>query len=73
METFPACLQQPVTWNSLDDRWGATYPSWFILPPPPHTHTPMIFKQWLAIDFVMAVNGLTCINGQFSQKKDTAR
>ena len=42
-------------------------------PPPPLIHTPMIFKQRLAIDFVMAVNGLTCINGQFSQKKDTAR
>ena len=42
-------------------------------PLPSHTHTPMTFKQWLAIDFVMAVNGLTSINGQFLQKKDTAR
>ena len=23
----------PVTRNALDDGWGATYPSWFILPP----------------------------------------
>ena len=33
IETFSACLQQPVTTNALDDGWGATYPSWFILPP----------------------------------------
>ena len=39
----------------------------------PNPHTLMIFKQTLAIDFVIAVNGLLCLNGQFSQKKDTAR
>ena len=39
--------------NTLDDGWGATYPSWFILPPT------QIFDQWLAMDFVIAVN---CFN-----------
>ena len=39
--------------NTLDDWWGATYPSWFILPPT------QIFDQWLAMDFVIAVN---CFN-----------
>ena len=37
----------------MDDWWGATYPSWFILPPT------QIFDQWLAMDFVIAVN---CFN-----------
>ena len=51
--TFPACLQQPVTRNALDDGWGATYPSWFILPP---THD---FRALTGYDFVIAVN---CFN-----------
>ena len=40
--------------NTLDDGWGATYPSWFILPP-----TQIFDQQWLAMDFVIAVN---CLN-----------
>ena len=35
--------------KTLDDGWGATYPSWFILPPT------QIFDQWLAMHFVIAV------------------
>ena len=50
---FPACLQQPVTKNALDDGWRATYPSWFILPP---THD---FLALTGYDFDIAVN---CFN-----------
>ena len=53
MQTVAACLQQPVTKNTLDDGWGTTFPNWFILA------LPKFFMQFLAIDFVIAVN---CFN-----------
>ena len=36
----------------MDGGGGATYPSWFILPPT------QIFEQWLAMDLVIAVTDL---------------
>ena len=45
---------------------GATYPSWFILPPT------QIFEQWLAMDSELLLIALTTINGYVSQNTDTA-
>ena len=50
-------------------RWwvgGATYPSWFILPPT------WIFEQWLAMDSELLLIAVTTINGYVSQNTDTA-
>ena len=30
---LPAGIQKPISWNSPIYSWGATYPSWFTLPP----------------------------------------
>ena len=45
---------------------GATYPSWFILPPT------QIYEQWLAVDSKLLLIALTTINGYVSQNTDTA-
>ena len=50
-------------------RWrveGATYPSWFILPPT------RIFEQWLAMDSELLFIAFTTVNGYVSQNTDTA-
>ena len=44
---FRHFLQEPVSRNALDDGWGATYPSWFILP---LTHD-FLSCDWLWIFF----------------------
>ena len=36
----------PVTRNALDDGWGATYPSWFILPPTQDFGAVTVYKEW---------------------------
>ena len=61
IQTFSACLHSSVNLNTFDDRWGATYPSWFILPPT------QIFLQWLAMDSELLLIALTTINGYVSQ------
>ena len=35
IQILPAGIQKPISWNSSIYRWGATYPSWFTLPPHP--------------------------------------
>ena len=67
IEIFPACLHQPVTRNAFDDGWGATYPSWFILPP---THD-FFSIDWLLILLLLLI-ALTTINRFVSQNTDTA-
>ena len=61
IQTFSACLHSSVNLNTFDDRWGATYPSWFTLPPT------QIFLQWLAMDSELLLIALTTINGYVSQ------
>ena len=41
--------QNPISWNSSIYWWGATYPSWFTLPPP------KILEQWLFTDNEMTL------------------
>ena len=49
----PLLPPSPPCRNALDDGWGATYPSWFILPPTRD------FRALTGYDFVIAVN---CFN-----------
>ena len=35
IQKLPACIQKTISWNSPIYWWGATYPSWFTLPPHP--------------------------------------
>ena len=35
IQILPAGIQKTISWNSPRYRWGATYPSWFTLPPHP--------------------------------------
>ena len=60
IQILPASIRKPISWNSSIYWWGATYPSWFILPP---THNgwgatypswfilppTWIFEQWMAM------------------------
>ena len=60
IQILPASIQKPISWNSSIYWWGATYPSWFILP---RTHDgwgatypswfilppTQIFEQWMAM------------------------
>ena len=60
IQILPASIRKPISWNSSIYWWGATYPSWFILPP---THDGWgttypswfilppteIFEQWMAM------------------------
>ena len=41
IQILPAGIQKTISWNSSIYWWGATYPSWFTLPPP------KILEQWL--------------------------
>ena len=36
----------PVTRNAFDDGWGATYPSWFILPPTENFGAVTVYRYW---------------------------
>ena len=66
IQILPASIRKPISWNSSIYWWGATYPSWFILPPT------QIYKQWLAMDSELLFIALTTINGYVSQNTDTA-
>ena len=83
IQILPASIRKPMSWNSSIYWWGATYPSWFILPP---THNgwgatypswfilppTQIYEQWLAMDSELLFIALTTINGYVSQNTDTA-
>ena len=61
------CLFRPISYlKYFDDGWGATYPSWFILPPT------QIFDQWLAMDLVIALNCFNNYTRICFQNTDTA-
>ena len=53
IQILPAGIQKPISWNLPIYRWGATYPSWFTLPPPKileqglFTHNEMTLKYYI--------------------------
>ena len=76
-------LRKPISWNSSIYWWGATYPSWFILPPTHDgwgaTYPELVYLaphlDFWAVNgygFWIAVNYFSTINGYVSQNKDTA-